>query len=46
MNNDVPFIFESIFKEELYNYILNKRSQGNQFNRTKCIKCQTNFKVR
>ena len=38
MNNDVPFIFESIFKEELYNYILNKRSQGNQFNRTKCLR--------
>lgn len=38
MNNDVPFAFESIFKEELHNYILSKRAQGIKFNRTKCLR--------
>lgn len=38
MNNDVPFVFESIFKEELHNYILSKKAQGLQFHRTKCLR--------
>lgn len=38
MNNDVPFVFESIFKEEFHNYILGKKAQGLQFHRTKCLR--------
>lgn len=38
MYKDIPVVFESIFKEELYNYILSKKVQGNKFDKTKCLR--------
>ena len=38
MSNDIPFVFESIFKEELHNYILCKKNQGIKFDRKECLR--------